>query len=234
MDNAPGQSQRSPWFYVLLGCGGLAGLICLGSAVFVLFVGKQAKNMVDGVNDPAARTRNAVEQLGAVPEGYNVVASMSMFGAIKLSVMSDQPLLPDGGATPGGRVFSYYRLMSSDQNQASKDFLKGKSQDDAALKQGGVKIDAKNIIKRGELTVDGRKLYYTVARGRLEAPGAGEGDGLNNTVLFDCPDDALRVGVWTQSDPDPTKRADELELAGTVADEAELAKLIKPVNPCGK
>jgi hypothetical protein len=42
------------------------------------------------------------------------------------------------------------------------------------------------------------------------------------------------VGVWTQADPDPTKAADELELAGTVADEAELAKFIKPVNPCGK
>ena len=25
--------QRSPWLYVLLGCGGLAGLICLGSMI---------------------------------------------------------------------------------------------------------------------------------------------------------------------------------------------------------
>lgn len=234
MDNAPAQRQRSPWFYVLLGCGGLAGLLCLGGAIAVLFVGKQVKNMSEGVTDPDARAKNALEQLGALPDGYTVAASLSLFGAFKLTVLSDQPLLADGGVPADGRVFAYYRIMANEQNQASKDFFAGKSQDDSALKQGGVKIDARSIIKRGELSVDGRKLYYVVARGRLDVAGGGGGDRLNNTVLFDCPDAALRVGVWSQLDPDPAKAADALDLAGTVGDEAQLARFIKPVNPCGK
>jgi hypothetical protein len=234
MDNAPAARQRSPWFYVLLGCGGLAGLMCLGGAIAVLFVGKQVKNMSDGVTDPDARAKNALEQLGALPEGYTVAASMSLFGALKLSVLTDQPLLPDGGVPADGRVFAFYRIMANEQNRASKDFFTGKSQDDSALKQGGVKIDQGSIVKRGELSVDGRRLYYVVARGRLDVAGSGPADRLNNTVLFDCPDEALRVGVWSQLDPDPAKAGDALDLAGTVADEAQLARFIKPVNPCGK
>jgi hypothetical protein len=244
MDNAPAQRQRSPWFYVLLGCGGLAGLMCLSGAIFVLFVGKQVKNMSDGVTDPAERTRNAVEQLGAVPEGYSVAASMSVFGALKVSVMTDQPLLADGGFSIGGRLFTYYRLMASQQNKASRDFFTGATQDDPSLRQRGVNVDAKAVFKRGELSVDGRRISYVVARGPARGPAVVQGgpgaeggagpDGLNTTFMFDCPDEALRVGVWSQPDPDPSKAPEELDLAGTVADEAQLARLIKPVNPCGK
>lgn len=232
MDTSGGK-QRSPWFYVLLGCGGLAGLMCLGGAIFVFFVGKQVKNIADGVNDPSARSKNAIEQLGALPDGYTPVASMALpFNVLKLTVLSDQPLLPDGGPQPGGRVFAYYRVMATEQNKSSKDFFTGKSEDTTALKSGGVNIDASSIIKRGELTVGGRKVYYVASRGR-SALGGGD-QGLNNSFLFDCPDDALRIGVWSQGDPAPDKKVEELDLGGTVADEAELAKLIKPVNPCGK
>ena len=68
MDNAPVPRQRSPWFYVLLGCGGLAGLMCLGLGGSGLYCAKQVSDINQGVTDPRERQKNAEEQLGAVPE----------------------------------------------------------------------------------------------------------------------------------------------------------------------
>jgi preprotein translocase subunit SecA len=68
----------------------------------------------------------------------------------------------------------------------------------------------------------------------LHLTGTAAEDGLNATVLFDCPGEQLHVGVWSMRDPAPSKPAGELDLTGTVADESELAKFLKPMNPCGR
>ena len=44
--------QRSPWVYVLLGCGGLAGLICLGTMAVVGFGVKAANDILPGELKP--------------------------------------------------------------------------------------------------------------------------------------------------------------------------------------
>ena len=62
----------------------------------------------------------------------------------------------------------------------------------------------------------------------------GQAPGLTNAVLFDCPDEALRIGMWSQEDPAPDVVPEKLALSDTVADEAQLARLLKPVNPCGR
>lgn len=229
--------QRSPWLYVLLGCGGLAGLICLGSAIVVGLGVKAVKDVGDGVSDPEQRTKNAIQQLGALPEGYSVVASLSVF-VMQTTILTDREMLPDGGFVLGdGHTFSYFRIMANENNKRARDFLTGKETDSTALAQNGINIDPKDIVKRGTLTIDGRKYSYVASRGRLQTRNQNDGapePGLNNAILFECPGEQLQVGVWSQLDPAPEKSAEELDLAGTVADEAQLVKFLKPMNPCGK
>jgi hypothetical protein len=236
MENpSAGPKQRSPWVYALLGCGGLAALMCLGSVIFVFVIGKGVKDTVAGVVDPTQRQENAVKQLGAIPEGYNVVASVSVFGLMQTTVLTDGAQLSDGGfeLNPDAHFFGFFRVIGNDNSRAARDFLKGESDDAAAIERAGLsfKIENEDIIKRGQLTVDGRKLYWLASRSALNM-GQESVEGLTTTVLFDCPSDALHVGIWRQTDPSPETPAAELELAGTVADEAELARFLKPMNPC--
>lgn len=236
METPSAGKQRSPWLYVLLGCGGLAALICLGSMIFVFFVGKTFKDVGEGLTDPAEMNKNAIEQLGALPEGYTVVASLDMYFA-KTTMLTDGEVLPDGGFVLGeGHTFAYFRVMANENNKKAKGFLQGKETDPEALRQSGIQIDEANIVKRGQLAVDGRKVFYVAWRG---TQGGGRGapaaqSALSNAILFDCPGDQLQAGVWTQADPAPDKNAEELDLANTVADEAQLVKFLKPMNPCGK
>lgn len=234
MDNAPVPRQRSPWFYVLLGCGGLAGLMCLGLGGSGLYCAKQVSDMNQGVVDPRERQRNAVEQLGAVPEGYSVVASVSVFGVMKQTLLTDQPLLADGGVPAGGRQFTYLRLMANESNKRSKAFLDGSDPTGAQLGQGGLRFDPASVVKRGQLLVDGRKLFYVVSRLKEAGVQGVSVQPFATIVYFECPDEALRVGYWTQQDPDPAASPESLKLDGTVADEAELARFLKSVNPCGR
>jgi hypothetical protein len=236
MDTPGGSKQRSPWFYVLLGCGGLAALICLGTMVALFGLGRAVKNITAGVNDPSERQANALKQLGAIPDGYNVVASLSVFGLMQTTVLTDRPMQPDGGfiLSPDGHTFSYFRVIANENNQKARDFISGKDTDPEALAKSGINVEAKDVVKRGQLTVDGRKVWWVTSRGRLDTGNHQAVEGLNNAILFDCPGDALQVGIWSQLDPDPEKPPEELDLAGTVADEAEMVRFLKPMNPCGK
>lgn len=227
--------QRSPWLYVLLGCGGFAALTCLGFGIFAAVVAKKTGDMVAGVTDPKAREENAKKMLGAIPPGYYPAMSMSVFGLVDTAILTDAPILPDGGFEVGERLFTYIRVMANEENQRTKAFFTSGEGDANHLRSNGVNIDARDVIKRGNLTVDGRRFYYVAARGDfgVGTRGARE-EGLNASVLFDCPGEQLHVGVWSMRDPAPEKASNELELSGTVADESELAKFLLPINPCGR
>jgi hypothetical protein len=231
--------QRSPWLYVLLGCGGFALLSCLGVAVFVGFVAKQGSNMVEGLTDPTVRDKNARKMLGDLPPGYLAAASMSVLGIVDLAVLTNGEAQPDGGVELGDRTFMYMRIsdLAKEENERTKVyFVKGEGELGATTRSNGINIDEADIIKRGNLTVDGRRLYYIAARGQFGVGNSQQArePGLNTSVLFDCPGDQLRIGVWSMRDPDPKVAATELDLTATVADEAQLARFLKPVNPCGR
>lgn len=226
------RKQRSPWFYVLLGCGGLGGLMCLGTAVVFLLMGKACNDVRAGITDPEQRRENALKQLGGLPTGYTVVASMSVY-VMQTTVLTDRAPLDDGGFSfeGDGRQFTYFRVMSNANNQPARDYLSGKSSDITALQRTGVNVSLKDTLKRGQLTIDGRRFSYL--SGRSDGDVA-TGPALHSFILFECPGEELRVGVWTQADPDPKADADAVDVTGSVADEAQLIPFLKPMDPCGR
>ncbi len=227
--------QRSPWVYFLLGCLALALASCLAVAICTGVVGKQFANIAEGVTDPKAKEANARKILGGVPEGYFVAISFSMLGIMETAILTDAAQPADGGFASGEHVFVFVHVMGTDQNKKTKLFFTQDGEDTAALRQSGINLRMTEIVKRSQLTVNGRKVYTVAGRGGIDTgSGAGGEDGLVNAMLFDCAGDALNVGVWTERDPDPTKKASELDLAGTVADDAAVTKFLAPVNPCGK
>ncbi len=230
--NVPVAKQRSPWVYVALGCGGFALLLCLGIGTCVGAGAYQARKAVEGLGDPSKATENALKRVGQLPDGYFVYAGMNMF-VMEMFIMGDQPPMADGGVGNPDHLFTFFHIIGNDQNKQTKAFFTSDSNDTAGVRNAGINIDAKDIIKRGQLTIDTRKLAYVSYRGRLDTGAkGGSREGLNTAILFDCPGDDLNIGVWNQGDPDPSTPVDQLNLTGTVADEAQLSKFVKPLNPC--
>lgn len=236
----PQKKPKSPWFYVLLGCLGLGVVLVLFCVVSGAYGVKKIGDVGKGITDPATRQQNAVRMLGALPEGYTPLATLSMFGMMDMAQLVDAPLLADGGVGEYSRQFVYLRVMGNENNKKTKAFFTGNEPPDAsALRQSGVNLDVKDVIKKGNLVVDGRKIYYVASRGSFSAgnsPRSAVAEGLQTTVLFDCPSggDELRMGVWMMKDPAPQTAAAELDVTGTVADEAKLSGFLKPMDPCGK
>ncbi|MDX2008837.1 MAG: hypothetical protein SFW67_01520 [Myxococcaceae bacterium] len=227
--------QRSPWVYVALGCGGFALLSCLGVFLVFAFIGKKVNDLGEGVTNPKVRTENARKMLGELPEGYLSAVSFSMLGLVDIAVLTNGEALADGGVDVGDRIFTYYRMVSNSENERTKAFFRSGEGDLGTLRNSGVSIEKEDIVKRGNLTVDGRRLYYVAYRG-LFGVGNQQGaeSGLNVALLFDCPGEQLHAGVWAMRDPAPQTPPTELDLTGTVADEAALATFVKPMNPCGR
>jgi hypothetical protein len=233
-ESAPAR-QRSPWFYVLLGCGGLALAligVCLAGGAFAVNSGK---NMAAGVTDAKTRAQNAQAQLGAIPDGYSVIASIVLpFGAGSQTMLTDQPVDEDAGLRGipqlDGRIFVFKtQLMDKTQLATMVDDFQGKSG------AGGVmlRLDEKQVLKRSEVAFEGKKAHLLVTRGNAPDPQVAVA-GLASSLLLDCPEGGFKLATWIQKDPAPDKKNEELSLTGTVADEAELAKFLKPMRLCSK
>jgi hypothetical protein len=154
-------------------------------------------------------------------------------------VLVDTPPLDDGGFEMGdesGRAFMFFRVMAMEDNKGAKAFFMSDSNDTSGLAKKGIRIDATSIVKRGSFSVENRKIFYVSSRGSVGTNNGNQQarEGLNTSVLFDCPGEQLHIGVWTQKDPAPDQAVEELDLTGTVADEAALKRFLSPIDPCGK
>jgi hypothetical protein len=237
--NVPVKKQRSPLFYIAMGCGGLMALIVAGMLVAALMVAQCSKSMVDGITDPSAKAANVKKMLGTTPTGYYPVMTFSIPMMMEMAMLGDHPPPPDGGFPDFERGFMYFRVIATEQTSHAEEFFDGKTSDPSALRGSGINIDAKDVIKRGTVkTIGGTVVKYVATRGTMELQGQRERRdqaGLNTAMYFVCPGDtAVRMGVWMMPDPEPNTPVDKLELKGTVADEDEVTKFLAPLTPCGK
>ncbi len=236
MDQAA-PKQRSPWLYVLLGCGGLALALCLGMGSCLGYGAYKAKDSMAGMVDRTKAAQAAVKMLGSIPEGYVAAQSMNMFGLMEMAMLVKGDELPDGGFDNIDREFLFFSLIANDTTKDTKAyFMIAPGQPEPTETNGMMR--AKEVIKRGNLTVDSQKVYYVVSRGDLNVGPQNQrvthdGNRLNTAILFDCPGERLHVGVWSMEDPDPSKDSKRVDLSGTVGDEAQLVTFLKQLTPCG-
>jgi len=234
-----GQKKRSPWLYVGLGCGALLLLSIVAAVVLVSFVVKKGQEYQEDLANPIARTEMVKKTLGAktLPEGYFAVMSLSVPALMDVAVLSSQS--PDAPRTEPSeelRMFVYMFLKmspASEQEQLRK-YLEGQSEDASVLARNGVRLGSGEIVARGVLPLEDRRVLYAIQRGELSTQHSErQGPGLNSIIFLECPGQSrLRMGLWMASDPDPETPFNELDLKGTPADPEAIRTFMSHLNPC--
>ncbi len=238
----PVQKKRSPWFYVGVGCMTLVVLGTIGFVASIYFVARGVSNVARDSIDPQKRNEKAKSMLGGLPAGYTATMAVSVPFLMDMVHLSNLPPLPDGGISlqPGGRAFMFLSALDqAETRQQLNDFFSGKTSDLKALGGSGFKMNAKQVIGRGEVKGREPSVPYVSIRGISRSP-SGEGDvdaGEPTTVgtlfHFDCgkPDGRSRFGVWWELDGTPDAGTEELP-KGSVVDPETFAEFLGPVQPC--
>jgi hypothetical protein len=239
MEPVEQNKKRSPWLYVGIGCGVLL-LLGIGGAMFgVAFLFKKGKQYTEDLSNPIARTEMVKKALGAqtLPDGYHAVMALSVPAIMDMAVLSTRsPDAPAAGQTSNVSIFVYFlikRSSGSDEEQLKK-YLEGKSNDASVLARNNVSLGEGEIIGRGVIELEGRRVLYIAQRGEVETQHDDrEGPGLNSILFIECPGPKrMRMGVWMAPDPSPEAPLEQLDLKGTPADPEALRAFMSHLNPC--
>jgi len=233
------QKKRSPWLYVGIGCG---ALLLLGIVAFLAglsFLFKKGKQYQEDLANPVVRTEMVKKTLGAetLPDGYFAVMSLSVPALMDTAMLSTRsPDAPSTGQKEDVRIFVYMFLKASstaDQEQLRK-YLEGKSEDSSVLGRNNVRLGHGEIIGRGVVPLEGRRVLYLAQRGELATQQSeNKGPGLNSILFIECPgQERMRMGIWMAEDPDPSAPLEELDLKGTPADPEAIRAFMSHLNPC--
>lgn len=230
----------SPWVFVGIGC--LAAVVILVVIVgSIIWYGVSTIREFEAtMEDPVARTDLAARMLvtDEIPEGYNAVVALSIPFLMETVVLSDKEPDEDGQIQGfGERGFVYFKVLSmGDQEQELRDFFEGRTDDSELLRQSSVRVDAREFVGRGVIEEESRTLRWVSYRGEIGDRGSSQfGEGLTSMVMFECPgSERTRMGIWFGPDPDPDAPADSADLAGSVADEAEIQRFMARFDVCSR
>jgi hypothetical protein len=228
------QKKRSAWWYVGGGCLGTIVLGCFGTLLMGKLACSSLQQYGEDLKDEAKQEAKAIaaakDQLGGSPKGYYPVFSFGVPFVMDLIVFIDQKPEADAGGIAFERALYFMRLMETDQSKRLRDYFE-KSGDASSLREANIQVQIKEELARGSFTLKDRKVFWVSGRGKTQMQGPYEDprDGIITAMLFDCPKDGkIRIGTWQMRDDGQT------DLKGTVADAAEIQKLVNPLSPCGK
>jgi hypothetical protein len=242
MQPTPPKKPTSVWVYVGCGCAALVVLAMSAMAVMTYIAYRQGKELAEGWTDPVKREARAKEVLpyDKLPEGYYPMGTFSLPFFMDMALFTDDP--PPAGARPehgkeaGGfkdRGFIYVKVRPFGRRAKElEDYVagRGKAPDWLDIK---AKVNEGDVIRRGDVEVNGQKLVYTASRGEVTHDGKTT-NGITTMMLFGCPvkDSRVRVGIWFGPDPDTSKPTAETDFTGTNADPEEIRKFAEHFRPC--
>ncbi|WP_224247437.1 hypothetical protein [Hyalangium gracile] len=233
------KKKTSPWVYVGIGCGILL-LLGVGGVVAAVLVGaKMFKGFQEEMTNPVTRTEKVKKTLGAptLPEGYHAVMALSVPAVIDTAILSTRtPDAPAQADAKPERVFIYLFVKAASMNDTEelRAYLEGRSDDASVLARNNIDIRTSEIIGRGAIPLEGRRVLYLSQRGELESDnGQSQGPGLNAITLIECPGESLlRMGLWITPDPSPETPIEQLDVKGTPADPEAVRAFMSHFNPC--
>ncbi|MDY7225888.1 hypothetical protein [Hyalangium rubrum] len=231
------KKKQSPWLYIGIGCGSLLLIGAIIVGVGVWFVAKKANEIKEDMANPIVRTEKVKKALGAktLPDGYYAMMSLSVPMVMDTAMISTKD--PDAPHDGGASVFMYFFLKSATSRDVGnlRDYLEGKSDDASVISRAGLDTEGNEVLGRGVLEYDGRRLLYLTQRGELRGNNSDRerGPTLNTLVFFECPGSSnVRMGVWLEPDPSPETPTSELDLQGTTVDPEAVRPFMAHFNPC--
>jgi hypothetical protein len=232
----PERQRRSPWLYVGIGCA----VVLLLGVIAVVTVGyfgyRKAQQMAAEMTDPVARAAKVKAILGCetLPPGYNAVLAISVPMLMEMALITDQVPDAQGHVRGAARLgLMYVNVLSQPELQKDlRDFFEGRKAEAEILKQQGIRIDSRQVLRRGAVEVNGQRLTYVAQRGDIDMKGS-RLSGLTTLFLVDCPADRrMRLGIWFGRDPAPDESPETADFTGTPADESALRTLVGHFRLC--
>ncbi len=233
--------KTSPWVYVGIGCVGAVVLAVAAVGALGFFGYRWAKQVESDMKDPKAREAKTLAVLGCdrLPDGYRPMASVSIPFVMDMAMLSDAE--PDAEGRVRGfdrRGFLYFQFLNPRADKKElRDYFEGKTDDDSVLRRSGisVRVQSRELIRRGVLHLQGFNLMYLAQRGGLHMT-EGRSEGVNTLMLIDCPaeDARRRMAIWFGPDPDPGTPVASANFAGSPADEEALRAFMGHFSVCPK
>ena len=232
------EGKTSPWVWV--GCGCLGALILIvGAFGAMIFMGVSwVKDIEETMSDPEKRADRVMEILDTdeLPDGYNAIAGLTIPLFAEMAVLGTNEPDAHGQLNElGERGFVYMKLKLSmpEKEQELRDFLEGKSEKKPDIMlQSNIRLDADEVVERGEMELDGSNAIYTIYRGDINVDNK-TGEGLAAMAMIECPEDhRIRLGIWFGPDPSQGEAIEEADLTGTPGDKQAIKGFLSHFDFC--